>query len=87
MPTAFSPNGDNVNDYFRIKYPDIVRSMNLVVFNRFGQKIFESSDIYKGWDGRYKGSAQNPGTYVWKLRYTDVNGDPHSLNGYVVLIR
>lgn len=87
MPTAFSPNGDNVNDYFRIKYPDIVKSMNLVVFNRFGQKIFETSDVYRGWDGSYKGAVQTPGTYVWKLGYTDVNGDAHSQSGYVVLIR
>lgn len=87
MPTAFSPNGDNKNDYFRVKFPEIIRSLSLVVFNRFGQKVYESSDPYRGWDGRFQGNLQSMGTYVWKLNYTDVKETKHSLNGYVVLMR
>ena len=61
--------------------------MNLVVFNRFGQKIFESSDIYKGWDGEFSKAQHRTRVPTYgNYAIPDVNGD-HSLNGYVVLIR
>ena len=57
MPTAFTPNNDNLNDLFRLKYPDIVKAIHLSVYNRMGQKIFETTDPYKGWDGTISGIA------------------------------
>jgi gliding motility-associated-like protein len=87
MPTAFTPNGDNKNDFFRIKYPDLVKTLHMVVYNKMGQKIFETTDPYKGWDGTIKGLPQPMDTYIWQIEYTDMRNSKESLNGFVVLIR
>jgi gliding motility-associated-like protein len=88
VPSAFTPNGDGLNDYF---YPlNAFKANSLVfrVFNRYGQIIFESNDWTKKWDGRYKSIQQPPGTYVWTFSYTDRDtGEKVSLKGTTVLIR
>jgi gliding motility-associated-like protein len=87
MPTAFTPNGDNRNDIFRIKYPDIIKALYMAVYNRLGQKIFETADPYKGWDGTINGTPQPMGTYIWKINYTDIKNNKESLSGYILMIR
>jgi len=87
VPTAFTPNQDHMNDFFRIKYPNIVKTVYIVVYNRLGQKIFETTDPHKGWDGTVNGIPQPMGTYVWRINYTDAENNKESLSGYVVLIR
>ena len=87
IPTAFTPNGDNRNDFFRIKYPDLVKTLHMAIYNRMGQKIFETTDPYKGWDGAINGLPQPIGTYIWQIEYTDMYNSKESLNGFVVLIR
>jgi gliding motility-associated-like protein len=87
MPTAFTPNNDNLNDLFRLKHPNIVKAIHLSVYNRMGQKIFETTDPYKGWNGTINGIAQPIGTYVWQMNYTDINNNKAFSSGYVVLIR
>jgi len=87
MPTAFTPNNDNLNDLFRLKYPGIVKAIYLSVYNRMGQKIFETTDPYKGWDGTISGIQQPVGAYVWQMSYTDLNNNKEFSSGYVVLIR
>lgn len=87
MPSAFTPNNDGRNDVFRIKYPEIITTMQLVVFNRWGQQVFATTDPWKGWDGTVKGGPAGSGTYVWKMQYTDADNSSHALSGYVVLIR
>jgi len=87
VPTAFTPNQDHMNDLFRIKYPNIVKTVYIVVYNRLGQKIFETTDPHKGWDGTVNGIPQPMGTYVWRINYTDAENNKESLSGYVVLIR
>jgi hypothetical protein len=52
-----------------------------------GQKIFETTDPYKGWDGTINGLPQPMGTYIWQIEYTDMRNGKESLNGFVVLIR
>jgi gliding motility-associated-like protein len=88
VPTAFTPNGDGLNDYL---YPlNAFKSDNLVfrVFNRYGQIIFETKDWTKKWDGRVNSQPQPSGTYVWTLDYTNRdNGQKVSLKGTTVLIR
>src|SRR5207249_169952 len=46
MPTAFTPNHDNKNDLFRLKYPELVKTFHLVIYNRMGQKVFETTNPY-----------------------------------------
>jgi gliding motility-associated-like protein len=88
VATAFTPNGDGLNDFL---YPiNAYKAINLQfrVFNRFGQLIFESRDFSKKWDGTVQGQKQQPGTYVWTLEYTDKDtGKSVTTKGFSVLIR
>ncbi len=88
VPKAFSPNNDGLNDYL---YPtNAYKAGNLLfrIYNRGGQKIFETRDWMTKWDGTLNGNPQNPGTYVWTLIYTDIEtGKKFELKGSTVLIR
>jgi gliding motility-associated-like protein len=87
IPTAFSPNGDGANDIFRSLNKNLSK-YNLQVWNRWGEKIFETTDIREGWDGVYEGMAQEMGVYVWKCEYT-LSGDTKgkTASGNVTLVR
>lgn len=87
LPNAFTPNKDGVNDIFRIPYPFPVRRFSMIIYNRVGQKIFETNDIKQGWDGSYKGNEQSMDTYVWIISLTDAEGKEQHARGTVVLIR
>ncbi len=88
VPTAFTPNGDGLNDYFRpvslgLKSLDVFR-----IYNRWGQLIYNDTNIEsEGWDGTYKGNKQEPATYVWHAEGTDYRNEKLKRKGYVVLIR
>ncbi|CAN5462611.1 hypothetical protein BH11BAC3_BH11BAC3_31430 [soil metagenome] len=88
IPKAFSPNNDGLNDYL---YPtNAYKATNLLfrVFNRAGQKIFETRDWMTKWDGTLNGNPQDPGTFVWTLSYTNIEtGKRFELKGSTVLIR
>ncbi|NOX86730.1 MAG: T9SS type B sorting domain-containing protein [Chlorobi bacterium] len=65
LPNAFTPNGDGLNDEFKpVQRYDLVRTYHLYVYNRWGQLIFETSDINTGWDGTYKGNPAEQGRYL-----------------------
>src|SRR5579863_1002123 len=87
FPNAFTPNHDGLNDVFHLKYPGHAADYNLQIFNRWGQKIFETSDTSAGWDGTFNSQLQPEGTYVWILRYSDSSGKKQNKKGSVVLIR
>ena len=87
VPTAFTPNGDGLNDYL---YPlNAYKATNLLfkVFNRYGQLVFESKDWSAKWDGKVNGVNQANGVYVWMLDYIDPAGKRISLKGTTLLIR
>ena len=88
VPSAFTPNGDGLNDYL---YPlNAYKADNLEfrVYNRWGQLVFETRDWTKKWDGKINGNPQQPGTYVWMLTYKNrETGKLFSLKGTTVLIR
>jgi gliding motility-associated-like protein len=88
VPSAFTPNGDGLNDYL---YPlNAYKADNLEfrVFNRWGQLVFETKDWTKKWDGTINGNPQAAGVYVWMLHYTNHDtGQIFSLKGTTVLIR
>ncbi len=87
MPNAFTPNNDGLNDVFRVKSPIPVKQFNMIVYDRFGEKIFETNDISQGWNGTWKGVANVQGSYVWVIRYTDTNNKTQQLKGTVTLLR
>ena len=90
MPNAFTPNGDGLNDTFRAvpKY-DYVSKYQLSIYNRWGQQIFECSDIDCGWDGNYDGKSSPNGAYIYKLVYEEISqpGQSKTINGSLILIR
>lgn len=88
IPNAFSPNGDNKNDLFRVSGTDLMNFFHMQIFNRYGQTVFETTDKNQPWNGLVKGYPADLGTYIYKLKYTDINsGQLKFLKGSFVLIR
>ncbi len=87
VPSAFSPNNDGHNDDFRFIAVGMSKIELFQVYNRYGQVMYSSTEIMKGWDGRLAGIPQPSGTYVWMIRGVDINGTIHSKKGTVTLVR
>lgn len=87
VPSGFTPNGDGINDYL---YPlNAYKASNVLfsVYNKHGQKIFETKDWTRKWDGTYNSHPQPPDVYVWMLQYKDETGKNVFLKGTTVLLR
>jgi gliding motility-associated-like protein len=88
VPTAFTPNGDGINDYLFPANAYKASDLLFRVFNRYGQLVFETRDWMKRWDGRLKGRDLETGTYVWTLQYTHRDTNKRfTYKGSTVLIR
>lgn len=87
MPQSFTPNGDGVNDLVFVKGWLLESLLEFRVFNRWGEMIFSTNDMEKGWDGKYNGKLQKSDTYVYKVRAIGVDGDEVSLEGYLNLVK
>jgi gliding motility-associated-like protein len=87
VPSAFTPNGDGLNDIFRARGKD-VKEFKIQVYNRWGQLVYETSEINKGWDGKINGIKQPNGVYIWLIRFK-IFSDPKEqmLKGQVTIIR
>lgn len=86
VPNAFSPNGDGLNDVLRV-YSNVIRDMRFMVFNQWGEKIFESHNQSTGWDGTYKGKPQPSGVYMYVCDITLVDGRRIQRKGAINLVR
>jgi gliding motility-associated-like protein len=75
MPNAFTPNNDYKNDCFGLKYWGVVQDLDFSVYNRWGERIFHTSDPSVCWDGNYKGIPQASGTYVYQIKAGTACGD------------
>lgn len=87
MPNAFSPNGDGKNDLIRPVCVGISQLNFFRIYNRWGQLIFSTSEINKGWDGTLGGAPQSSGTFVYMVQGVDYTGKVITKRGTVVLIR
>ncbi|MBC7534769.1 MAG: gliding motility-associated C-terminal domain-containing protein, partial [Ferruginibacter sp.] len=88
FPAAFTPNADALNATFgAIGDLASLKNFSIVIYNRYAQVIFISSDPYKKWDGTYKGSASDMGNYVWLATYTVRGQKPSFKKGTVLVIR
>jgi gliding motility-associated-like protein len=87
VPTAFTPNGDGKNDVFRPIAVGMTQIQFFRVFNRWGEKVFETTQNEDGWDGRIGGKLQASGTFVWVVKGIDFNGKEFFAKGTVTLIR
>ncbi len=90
VPNAFTPNGDGLNDLFKpiIRCPTVTYLLR--IYNRWGQRVFETADAGAGWDGRFEGEAQPSDLYVWTVEISDVQEEGvvlQSLRGDVTLLR
>jgi len=87
FPNAFSPNNDGINDLFK-PLNRFVLDYSLKIFNRWGQKVFESDNIDFGWNGDFNGKAQELGVYVYQITYSTSSLDlPLAIKGNVTLVR
>ncbi len=87
VPTAFTPNGDGLNDVIRPIAVGVQEIKYFRVFNRWGQMVFQTTTNEHGWDGRIKGTLQGTNVFVWMVGATDYLGNPIFLKGTVTLIR
>lgn len=87
VPTAFTPNGDGRNDLLKPIAVGITVFEYFVIYNRYGQVVYKSSDPNAGWDGRVKGMEQQTGNFVWMVSGTDFRGNKIYRKGSVLLIR
>ncbi len=87
IPSAFSPNGDGVNDVLMFLATKNIVKMELQIYNRWGQVVFQTKDPSVGWDGTYNGSQQNSGVYAYKLVYSLADESEHLQNGNITLFR
>ncbi|HSY77671.1 MAG TPA: gliding motility-associated C-terminal domain-containing protein [Bacteroidia bacterium] len=86
IPEAFSPNGDGQNDVLYVR-GDCIKTMQFDVFDRWGNRIFETTNKNIGWNGMYKGEAMNTGSYVYSLSATMYDGTTITKKGNVALVR
>ncbi|MVT41518.1 T9SS type B sorting domain-containing protein [Chitinophaga oryziterrae] len=87
LPTAFTPNGDGLNDLFHVVTYNIPKTFSMQVFNRYGGIVFASNDISAGWDGTLKGNPAPDGTYVYVILINTSDGKVINKKGTVLLIR
>ena len=88
MPGAFTPNGDGINDLFRIPPVVPVKIRRLEIFNRSGAILFFTENVSAGWDGMVHGVAQPAGAYVWMVEFDNpVTHLVERRRGVVVLVR
>ena len=86
VPNAFSPNGDGINDELKVRGA-CLETLTFLIFNRWGEKVFETSDINKGWDGTFNGDKMNTGVFVYRLEGKTYEGKGFSAKGNITLIR
>jgi gliding motility-associated-like protein len=86
---TFIPDGDGVNDVWNVIFssPEDVKKYSMQVFDRWGELIFETTNIYQGWDGTYRNSQCQDGTYVWKLTFSWDDYRTFQKLGHVNLLR
>ena len=87
MPAAFTPNGDGLNDNFRVFNLRSQRLVDFRIFNRWGHEVFQTIDPKKGWDGTFNGVAQDMGVYNYQVIVAHPDGSQKSYTGTVTLIR
>ena len=86
VPTAFSPNADRQNDFFLVRGGPF-KTINVKLYNNWGQLIFETNDQLEGWDGTFNGTEQPIGVYIWVVEVEMFTGKKFKKSGDVTLLR
>lgn len=87
MPTAFTPNGDGKNDQFRPMLFGNVKSYRFTVYNRWGEIVFQTAELQKGWNGKITGLQQETSVFIWTCTYQLEGGEIKQEKGTVMLVR
>lgn len=92
IPNAFSPDGDGINDVFMVRGKGLARVKSIRIFNRFGQVVFERTNIdandpTNGWDGRVNGVPASPDVYIYTAELLCTGGAVYQEKGNVTLVR
>lgn len=86
VPNTFTPDGDGINDAFRVLATEI-KEFRMIIFNRWGEEIYRTASLQNSWDGTYNGVRSPIDTYVWRVDLTEESGEKRTLYGHVNLIR
>lgn len=86
VPNLFSPNGDGFNDKFEV-FGFGIRDFKMKIFNRWGEKVFESNNQSDSWDGMFKGVMQNPDVFTYLLQVVYLDGKEVTRKGTITLVR
>ncbi|HEX7904265.1 MAG TPA: T9SS type B sorting domain-containing protein [Chitinophagaceae bacterium] len=87
IPSGFTPNSDGKNDKFRPLLSGNIKLYKFTIYNRWGQVVFQTTEISKGWDGTFSGNNQDSNVFIWKCTY-QLEGEKTKMEkGTVMLIR
>jgi gliding motility-associated-like protein len=90
VPNVFTPNNDGINDIFKAKTKEI-QKLQLYIYNRWGNMVFETHDVNMGWDGKYAGGDAQSGVYYWSIKYFENRSSNQNvekeIHGSVTLLR
>ena len=88
-PNSFTPDGNILNDIWVPVFssPQYVQRYNLDIYNRWGERVFETTDLNQGWDATYNGSPVQDGTYIWKINFRWYDQRTYELTGHIILIK
>ncbi len=87
IPSAFTPNKDNLNETFGVVTDVTLQYFSLQIYSKWGQLIFNTNDVTQKWDGTFKGKDMPNGAYFWMMNYTNLRGKKYYEQGMVMLIR
>jgi len=86
VPNIFSPNGDGENDILYVESKGI-KWLRFIIYDRWGEKVFESNDVNTGWDGLFRGKPMNPTVFVYYIEVSFTNDTEITRQGNVALVR
>ncbi len=87
VPTAFTPNGDGNNDIVYVRGWGLKQLLEFKIYNRWGECVFETDDLHKGWDGTFKGMKQDMDTYAYTVKAVTFGNKTLVKNGLINLLR
>ena len=86
VPNAFTPNGDGKNDVLYVR-GSFIEKINFMIYDRWGEKVFESNDVKKGWDGTFRKKELDPAVYAYYLEVDCIGGKKFFKKGNISLLR
>lgn len=87
IPNIISPNSDGFNDEFYIDYTDVAGLKSITIFDRWGERMFHTTDVERRWDGTYRGKICNPGVYVYTIEFICADGVESVISGNITLVK